>query len=374
MKKLLLLTLDFPTRTGGVARYLAGLASVFKNEIRVIAAPEERCEAFDATAPYEVTRQELLYKIFWPRWLKSTRLLISEAKKYEIVIVSHLLPLGTAAWLAKFFTNKPYIIVVHGLDVSLTLLSPRKRWLAGKVLRGAKVVVTNSMALSEEIKKDFRVKETVVIYPSLKNRNIHIKPDPPSLGFGGRSRSLIVEENFVLLTVSRLVPRKGHIRVFKAMAELQNQIPNLRYRILGDGPALGDIIRTANELGVYDLVHLSGRVTDTEIAEAYDKADVFVMPTIADEIDREGFGTVYLEAAAHGLPSIASKLPGVDEAVIDGQTGLLVPDGDIKALKEAILRLYKNPDERHRLGEAGKKRAFEEFIAEKQFEKLRSWF
>jgi len=364
MKKLLLLTLDFPTKTGGVARYLAALASIFKDDIRVVATPEPGSEVFDITAPFPVERQELLYKIFWPRWLKSVRLLIKEVKEYETVIVSHLLPLGAAAWLAKFLTNRPYIVVVHGLDVSMTLLSPRKRWLAGKVLRGAKVVVANSKALAEEIERDFEVKETVVCYPGIKNRGI---PQDRI------DRTYLEENQFTLLTVSRLVPRKGHIRVLKAMAELQKQIPNLRYRILGDGPALGEIIRTANELGVYDLIRLSGRVTDTEIAEAYDEADVFVMPTIADQIDREGFGTVYLEAAAHGVPSIASRLPGVDEAVLDGQTGLLVLDGDIKALQEAILRLYKNPEERHRLGQTAQKRVFDEFIAEKQFEKLRKW-
>lgn len=364
MKKLLLLTLDFPIRAGGVARYLAGLASVFKDDIRVIAAPEEKSEAFDATAPFDVTRQELLYKIFWPRWLKSVRLLIKEADSYETVIVSHLLPLGTAAWLAGFITGKPYVVIVHGLDVSMTLFSSRKRWLAGKVLRGAKVVVTNSRALSEEIKKDFSVKETAVCYPGIRNYSFLQKDN---------DRRKFEENKFTLLTVSRLVPRKGHIRVLKAVAELQKQIPNLRYRILGDGPALGEIVRVANELSIYDLIRLSGHVTDTEIAEAYDEADVFVMPSIADEIDREGFGTVYLEAAAHGLPSIGTRLPGVDEAILDGQTGLLVPDGDIGALQEAILRLWQNPDERRRLGAAGQKRVFEEFVAEKQFEKLRKW-
>jgi phosphatidylinositol alpha-1,6-mannosyltransferase len=188
-----------------------------------------------------------------------------------------------------------------------------------------------------------------------------------------RPRRASGEGKFTLLTVSRLVPRKGHIRVLKAIADLQKQIPALRYRILGDGPALGNIIHAANELGVYDLIRLSGHVTDTEIAEAYDEADVFIMPTIADVIDREGFGTVYLEAAAHGLPSIASKLPGVDEAVLDGQTGLLVPDGDIEALKAAIVRLWKNPEECQRLGQVGQRRVFEEFVAEKQFEKLAKW-
>jgi glycosyltransferase involved in cell wall biosynthesis len=345
-----------------VARYLAALASVFKDDIKVIAIPEEGCEVFDVSAPFPVERRELLYKVFWPRWLQSVNLLIQEAQTYETVIVSHLLPLGAAAWLAKFFTGKPYIVVVHGQDVSMTLLSSRKRWLASRVLRGAKVVITNSHALSEEIKKDFDVKNTEVIYPSLKN--LHRKL--------GAAESLPAN-NFTLLTVSRLVARKGHTRVLKAMAELQYKIPNLRYRILGDGPALGEIIRAANELGIYDLVRLSGRVTDTEIAEAYDEANIFIMPTVADQIDREGFGTVYLEAAAHGLPSIATDLPGVDEAVINGQTGILVPDGDAEALKAAILRLWSNPEERQRLGAVGQKRVFEEFVAEKQFEKLRKW-
>jgi phosphatidylinositol alpha-1,6-mannosyltransferase len=202
-----------------------------------------------------------------------------------------------------------------------------------------------------------------VIYPSLKSK----------VGLTEVDRHLSVPNRFTLLTVSRLVPRKGHARVLKAVSELQKEIPNLRYRILGDGPELGEIIRLANDLGIYDLVRLSGRVTDTEIAEAYAEADVFVMPTVADEIDREGFGTVYLEAAAHGLPSIATKLPGVDEAVLDGETGILVPDGDIEALKAAILRLYHQPEERQRLGQTGQKRASEEFVAEKQFEKLKKW-
>lgn len=364
MRRLLLLTLDFPTRTGGVARYLAAMALVFKEEIRVIAVPEQGSEVFDMTAPFPIERRELLYKIFWPRWLKTVVLLVTEASRYETVIVSHLLPLGAAALLAKIFTGKPYIVVTHGLDVSMTHLARRRRWLAGLVLRGAKVVITNSNALAEEIKNDFAVKETVTVYPGIKKILLQNNDD----------HCYSEANKFNLLTVSRLVPRKGHLRVLQAIAGLQEHIPGLRYRILGDGPALGEIIRVANELGIYDLVRLSGRVTDTEIAEAYDEADVFVMPTVADEIDREGFGTVYLEAAAHGLPAIASRLPGVNEAVLDEQTGLLIPDGNIEALKAAILRLWKSPAERRQLGLAGKKRVFDEFISEKQFVKLKEWF
>jgi phosphatidylinositol alpha-1,6-mannosyltransferase len=363
MKRLLLLTLDFPPRTGGVARYLAALALCFKNELRVIAAPEKDCEVFDSGAEYPIERRELFFKNFWPRWFKTVWMLIKEGKNYEKIIVSHLLPLGTAVWMAKLITSKPYVVIVHGMDVSLTKSSKRKSWLARRILDGAELIITNSKALAEEMKQNFGVRKTEVCYPGVKKIDDNIV----------NSRRLCCEPDnrFILLTVSRLVPRKGHLRVLKAIAELQNEIPNLRYRIVGEGPELAEIIRTANELGIYDLVRLSGRVTDTEIAEAYDEANVFVMPTVGDDVDREGFGLVYIEAAAHGLPSIASKLSGVDEAVVDGQTGLLVPDGDIEALKAAIVRLYRNPEERERLGRAGQKRAFEEFVAEKQFEKLK---
>ncbi|KKT71793.1 MAG: Glycosyl transferase group 1 [Candidatus Uhrbacteria bacterium GW2011_GWE2_45_35] len=358
------MTPDFPPRTGGVARYLAALALYFKNDLRVITTPEKDCEVFDAEAPYPIERRDLFFKNFWPRWFKTVWLLIKEGKSFELLIVSHVLPFGTAAWLSKFVTKKSYMVIVHGMDVSLACRSKQKRWLTEKVLRGAKVVITNTKALAAEVERDFGVKRTVVCYPGIKNLG-HLAPDQEE---SGRSK-----RDFVLLTVSRLVSRKGHLRVLKAISELQEQIPNLRYRIIGEGPELAEIIRVANELGIYDLLRLNGRVTDTEIAEAYDEADIFVMPTVVDEVDREGFGIVYLEAAVHGLPSIATDHPGVDEAVINNQTGLLVPDGDIEALKEAILRLRSNPKERRSLGSAARSRATEDFVWEKSFEKLKSF-
>lgn len=362
-KKLLLLTLDFPPRTGGVARYLEALAVFFSEEIRVVANPEKGSETFGKTAPFQIERQELLFKKVWPHWFKSVLYLIKEQKNYQTVIISHLLPLGAATWLAKFVTGKPYTIIVHGMDVSLVKSSAQKKWLAGLILRGAKVVVTNSLALAKEVKKDFGVRETLVVYPGIQNLRPQLDVD----------RRLTEDGRFVLLTVSRLVARKGHLRVLQALAEIKNQIPNFQYRIVGEGSMKEELQKKVVELDLQSIVKFDGLLSDNELKEAYEQADIFIEPTVVDSIDREGFGIVYLEAAVFGVPSIATDQPGVDEAVLNGQTGLLVPDGDIEALAEAILNLYCHPEERKRLGENARRRVLEEFSSEKQFEKLVGW-
>jgi len=360
MRKLLLLTLDFPPRTGGVARYLEALAVFFGEEIRVVANPEKGSEAFDKTAPFQIERQELLFKKVWPHWLKAVCFLIKEQTNYQNIIISHLLPLGAAAWLAKFVTRKFYIVIVHGMDVSLIKSSVHKKWLAGLILRGAKVVIANSQALADEVRRDFGVNETIVVYPGVRKINPQLDAD----------RRLIEDNCFNILTVSRLVVRKGHFRVLQALAKIKNQIPNLQYRIVGDGPMKEELQKIVVDLGLDSIVKFDGLLGDSELAKAYEQADLFVMPTVVDPIDREGFGMVYLEAAVYGVPSIATRQLGVDEAILDGQTGILIDDGDIETLAATILALSHDPEKLKRLGEAARKRTLEEFTSEKQFEKL----
>lgn len=363
LKKALLLTIDFPPKKGGVARYLEAMTKILNSEISVVAAPEAGSDSFDLNAPFLVKRYSLLFKYFWPKWFKSVLFLIKEKNNYQTVIVSHVLPLGSAAYLAKFITKKPYIVIVHGMDVAMTRQLERKRRLARRVLCGAKVVITNSRALAEEIKKDFKIKNIEVIYPAIKTNCLS----------KNNQHFLSANNEFTLLTVSRLVQRKGHLRVLEALVKVKDTISNLHYNIVGDGPFLREIKKRAEELGLSSYVVFKTGLSDTELAKIYDEADIFVMPTVVDLIDREGFGTVYLEAAAHGLPAIATRQPGVAEAVLDNQTGLLIPDGDTEALAEAILGLWREPNERRRLGEAAKKRVQEEFTAEKQFIKLKKW-
>ena len=362
MPKILLLTLDFPPRTGGVARYLGALTDFFKEEISVISVPEKGDEEFDQKVNYLVRRQELLSKIIWPHWLKTAWLLLKEKNNYQILIVSHLLPLGTAAWLAKIFTGRPYIVIVHGMDVALAKQSVIKKQLAGFVLSEAKVVVANSTALAEEVKKDFDVKKTEVVCPGIKNfphNNVDRRYCDPG--------------HFVLLTVSRLVPRKGHSRVLEAVVALKDRIPNLHYKIVGDGPMKEILKKKVDELDLSSFVEFLDNVSNEEFAEIYSSSDLFVMPTVANQADREGFGTVYLEAAAYGVPSIATRQPGVDEAVVDGETGILVADGNIDELAAAIFDLWQDLEKLKHLGLTAQQRAVLEFGWGRQMEKLRKY-
>ncbi len=401
MPRLLLMTIDFPPRTGGVARYLDALAYYFRQHIIVVAPPMMGASRVDQRAPYHIFRRPLLSSKFWPRWIDAILELVKMKSKYDIVITSHVLPIGLAAQIAKFFTGKPYVVIVHGLDVALVKKTARKRWLAGRVLRGAKLVVTNSYALKEEVEQDFGVKKSIVVYPTVSTlsdleesvpstsvwrqaRGSGDSVDRSSTGSGDsvhksdaltpeRTSRRVEEGTIRLLTVSRLVERKGHLRVLAALKKLKDQgrIGGMEYTIVGDGPMESKIRSMVKTFGLEDVVRMRSGVDDQELAQIYAKSDIFVMPTfVVDDVDREGFGIVYLEAAKYGIPSIASNLPGPDEAVLHGKTGILVKDGDIDALAEAMYRLATNEKERNQLGTKAKRRVETEFRPAYQFKKL----
>jgi phosphatidylinositol alpha-1,6-mannosyltransferase len=178
-----------------------------------------------------------------------------------------------------------------------------------------------------------------------------------------------------LLTISRLVQRKGHERVFEALAELKRRghADGIEYHIAGTGTYEVVLREQVSALHLQELVIFHGDVDETERTRLYASCDVFVMPVVKDPIDKEGFGLVYLEAAAHGLPSIATRIVGVDEAVIDGVTGVLVDDNDIQALATTIDHLLNDRNERERLGTAGRERAIREFLCSDQFAKLEAY-
>lgn len=354
-KDMLLLTPDFLPSRGGVARYLGLFADYFAKRIRVIASPLET--GTDITPAYLFERRELLSKRLWPRWILSVVLLVKESKAHRCVITSHVLPFGTAAMIAKYFTGKPYLVITHGMDVRLALRS--KRLLTSRVLSHAYLVIANSNALAQELQQTFGLKNILTIYPCV---------DPQFVS----NATHVPNSTFTLLSVSRLVERKGHERVLQALARLKlsGLLTAFQYVIVGDGPMKQTLESLIAELGLGSFVVFKGDVADKDLLASYRAADVFIMPVKDDPIDKEGFGMVYLEAAAYGVPSIATRMSGVDEAVLQNETGILVPDGDLEALMQAILLLATDEDYRKQLGEAARARVQTEFTPQAQFSKL----
>lgn len=333
MSKVLLATLDYPPQQGGVARYLHALKQTFPGEV------------------------DVLHWRKTPSKLEMWRDLTSGSGGYDSIWVSHILPVGTMAYLARFVTRRPYVIFLHGMDFDLARRSIWKRFITRRILRSAKRVVTNSYALAREVQAFVRIAEPLVVHPSVADVFVRASQASPMVS----NRNTVT-----LLTVSRLVERKGHIKVLEAIRD----IPNVQYIIVGDGPYYGKIFYRIKDLGLEHCVRMIRNATDEELPQIYQSADIFIMPTSKTEIDREGFGIVYLEAQLFGLPVVASNHPGVDEAVLDKVTGLLI-DKDRASLQDAVNRLAYDLELRTRMGSFGRDFVLAGFTREKQFIKLR---
>lgn len=329
MERRLLPTSDYPPKRGGVARMLSTMVAHVPGLRPVVVSP---------TATY----RELL-KAFW-----------HHRASFDSIFVSHVLPIGTAAMIYRWMTGTRYDVLLHGMDFDLARSEPRKRLLLKCVLRCARRVFANSSALSKEVSA-FAKRTVEVLHPSISDELIEV-----SSMIGDRQGS-----GTKILTVARLVDRKGHVKVLEAM----RKIPELTYTIVGDGPMRKEIETKVKEYGLFDRVTLLQHVSDGKLPELYASHDIFVMPTSRSRTDREGFGIVYLEAGLFGLPVIATRQPGVDEAVIEDETGLLIEDS-INDLIIALEHLRTDASLRKRLGDAGRLRVLRLFTPDVTYRTL----
>jgi glycosyltransferase involved in cell wall biosynthesis len=156
-----------------------------------------------------------------------------------------------------------------------------------------------------------------------------------------------------ILSVARQYPRKNTTSLISAMPGVLRKVPDTRLRIVGGGPMLPMLRKQVASLGLEKSVEFTGELTtDDEVRKEFFEADVFALPSL-----QEGFGLVFLEAMAAGLPIVAARAAAVPEVVPDGEAGILVPPGDVDALAEALIRLLKDEKLRMEMGGAGRKRA-----------------
>lgn len=357
-KKLLLLTPDYPPQLGGVARYLQSISEHFSDRIEVLTEPNSAWATIDPVAEFPIYRAHLLSRWIWPRWLKVVHTLWRYRSRYSMILTSHVLPIGTAAYFAKKLTGVPYVVFLHSMDVRLTKTSARKFKLARRVIKGAHLVVANSQALAREVVQTYGINEVLVVYPCIQEVAEVQTEKVPS-------------ETFHLLTVSRLVERKGHAHVLNAIAHLKGtgDLRAFTYHIAGSGPMEATLKSMVSMLGLQQQVVFHGAVSDEERTKLYAQADVFVMPVSRDPVDKEGFGLVFIEAAQVGVPSISTAIEGVDEAVIHGKTGILLNDQSEHELANAILALYRDTALRSEFSINAKEHA-RQFYCEAQLSKL----
>lgn len=367
MRKTLLITIDFPPQKGGVATYLSNVCqNLDHNNIVVLANKREGSEHFDHKQGYKIIRARLFNKFFWPAWLRTLR----QAKKairqekIEQILISHVLPMGYIALLLKL----SFIVSLHGYDVLAAQRTFWKKYWLIKILNKSKAIIVNSDFTKENVLKlGVTENKITIVYPcpNIKPEDL-IPAERQAL-----KNELELHGKKVLLSVGRLVPRKGFDKVIEALPEVLKQVPNLIYLIVGNGQYKDDLENLALKLKVLDHLTICEDIPDTNLPSYYDISDALIMPARQIGSDVEGFGIVYLEANSFGKPVIAGKSGGISEAVIDGQTGILVDPENVSDIARTIIHLMTNQEYALKLGAQGKERLLHEFQWEKQVMKLK---
>jgi len=215
------------------------------------------------------------------------------------------------------------------------------------------------MAISQSTKREIvqlglNPDRIAVIPPSVDTQRFHPQIDGSQVVTRHR-----LQGKKVILTVARLVERKGIDMVIRAMPKVLKAIPDAVYLVIGTGPYQGRLERLVEELRLGNRVIFVGYVADEELPYYYGACNLFVLPsrTLADKGEIEGFGIVFLEAGACGKPVIGGRGGGTSEAIEEGVTGLLVDPLDVNEIANVIVKVLQDEELARRLGENGRRRA-----------------
>jgi phosphatidylinositol alpha-1,6-mannosyltransferase len=261
-------------------------------------------------------------------------------------------------WLQRWL-KLPFVVYAHGNEILAAIDSDWEK--PRLALKKAACVLANSRFTARLLETVGVQPEAIRIIP-LGCDIEKFRPRTPNLQLRRRVLGDRVA-GLVILTVGNLVERKGHDMVIRALPEVCKLVPDVTYLIVGDGTFKKQLVELASELEVQDRVIFSGRVSDDELPEFYALGDVFAMPSRArlDSYDVEGFGLVFLEAGASAKPVVAGRSGGIEDAVVDGFTGLIVDPSDVRDISQALIRLLTNNELRSMLGRQGRERVQKEF-------------
>ncbi len=356
-RKHLLVTNDFPPKIGGIQSYLWELwRRLPAEDTTVMCTPHAGAAAFDAAQPFRIERSPEPVLIPYP-WLADRIRRLADEVGAELIMLDPAVPLGGIGP----FLGRPYGVVLHGAEVTIPGRVPGASHALRSVLRGASLVVSaGEYALAEAERCAGRTLPSVVIPPGV-DVDRFTPPDTESR-LAARSSFGIADDDVVIASVNRLVPRKGIDLLIRAVAELAGRDAPVRLIVGGTGREADKLSKLAADLGA--PVTMLGRIPDAEVQLLYRAADVMAM-LCHDRwfgLEQEGFGIVFLEAAAAGLPQIAGRSGGAAEAVVDGQTGLVVDDPtDRASVVSALARLVADAELRASMGRTARTRAVAEF-------------
>jgi len=363
MTRTLLVTNDFPPKIGGIQSYLDELwGRLDPTRTSVLTAsshPEAR--DFDAGAAARgLVVERVRGRTLWAPTRGAGRALDAaiDARRPDLVLYDPFVPLG----LLGDRRGVPYGVVLHGAEVAIPSRLPGTRAMSRRVLAGSVVAVSAGSYPEAEARRAAGASMPPVIQVPPGVDTDRFVPLDPSRAAGVRARLSLPASGPLVTSVGRLVPRKGIDVLLAAAAICAREVPELTVVVAGDGRDRGRLLRVARRTGV--RAHFVGRVSESDKIDLLGASDVFCQPCRSrwGGLEQEGFGIVFLEAAACGVPQVAGRSGGSYEAVVDAQTGVVVDTpSDPAAVAAAIARLLADPALRAAMGGAARRRAEGEF-------------
>ena len=367
MTRHLLVTNDFPPKVGGIQNYLWELwRRLPPDDVVVHTTPYAGAAAFDAEQPFTVIRSTEPWLLPGPHLARRVRRL-AQRHDVELVVIDPALPAG----LIGPSLDLPYAVVVHGAEVAIPARLPGLRPLLRRVLGSAAgVIAAGGYAAAECERALGRDLAAFVVPPGVDTERFSPVGDQERVR--RRSQLGLRPGSSTVVSVSRLVPRKGMDTLVQAAAILAAEGRDLQVVIAGDGRERRRLRRLTVRAGA--PVRFLGRLSDDDVAALIGCADVFAMlcRTRWRGLEQEGFGIVFLEAAAAGVPQVAGRSGGAHEAVSDGETGIVLDPATPQAAAEAIGALLDDGERRSRMGAAARQRAETAFSYDLLADRLRT--
>ncbi|TYB44530.1 glycosyltransferase family 4 protein [Actinomadura chibensis] len=349
----LFVTNDFPPRPGGIQAFVHGLAARRPPGSVVVYAPAWKGDAaFDAAQPFPVVRHPGSLMLPEPG-VRRRAAEIMRAEGCDSVVFGAAAPLGLLAPALRRHGAERLVGITHGHEAGWAALPVARRLLAR---------IGDDTDVLTYLGEYTRSRMARVLSPDAAARMARLAPGVDEQAFrpgaGGdeiRARHGLAGRP-VAVCVSRLVPRKGQDALIRAWPRVQRMVPDAALLLVGGGPYRADLERLAASCGVAGSVVFTGGVPWEELPAHYDAGDVFAMPcrTRRRGLDVEGLGIVYLEASATGLPVVAGDSGGAPDAVLDGETGLVVPGRSASRIAEAVGGLLADAGRARRMGERGR--------------------